>query len=56
MEESGKMDDEELEMVTGGLEGRLYDGIFEDPEDPYFTDDDPDPLIPPQNVRATVSS
>ena len=51
-----KMDDEELEMVTGGLEGRLYDGIFEDPEDPYFTDDDPDPLIPPQNVRATVSS
>ena len=40
MEEIRKLDDEELEMVTGGL----YDGIFEDPEDPYFTDDDPDAL------------
>ena len=46
MEEIRKLDDEELEMVTGGLEGRLYDGIFDDPDDPYFTDDDPDALDP----------
>ena len=43
MEEIRKLDDEKLEMVTGGLP----DGIFEDPEDPYFNDDDPDPLILP---------
>ena len=44
MEEIRELDDEELEMVTGGLEGGLYDGIFEDPEDPYCADDDPDAL------------
>ena len=34
------------QKTAGGLEGRLYDGIFDDPDDPYFTDDDPDALDP----------